>query len=27
VDSVKQACEDMNQDIEIEKAFNNIRKI
>jgi len=27
LDRVKQACEDMNQDVEVQKAFENIRKI
>ena len=27
VERVKQACEDMNQEVEIQKAFENIRKL
>ena len=27
LERVKKACEDMNQDVEIEKAFENIRKL
>jgi hypothetical protein len=27
LERVKKACEDMNQDVEIQKAFDNIRKL